>query len=201
MMTIYLDAVWVLNVIVDFILLSLTNYLCQAKATRLRLLFGALFASLIVPAQLYFPYSYVTTITGKLIFSCLIIMVSFKFVTVFRMIKLFFTFYFVTIVMGGGLIAVYYLFEHPLTTIFKQYGFHSAYGDPLSWLFVTIGFPIIWLLLKQQMDRQRLDNFVYDQLYQVTVQINKQAFQTTGFLDTGNQLIDPLTNYPVILCD
>src|SRR5699024_1842875 len=118
-MTIYLDAVWILNILVDFMLLALTNYLCQAKTTRLRLLTGSLFASLIIPIQLYFPYSLVTTFSGKLIFSCLIILITFKFTTWLRFIKLFFTFYFVTIVTGGGLIAIYYLFEHPLTTIFK----------------------------------------------------------------------------------
>lgn len=200
-MTIYLDAVWSLNALVDYMLLSLTNYLCRTKATRLRLIFGSLFASLIIPIQLYFPYSFITTVSGKLIFSCFIVLITFKFVTLFRFIKLFFTFYFVTIVIGGGLIATYYLFEHPLTSFFKQYAIHSGYGDPISWIFVVIGFPVLWFFLKHQMDRQRIDNFNHDQLYQVTIRMDKRTFQTTGFLDTGNQLIDPLTSYPVILCD
>lgn len=200
-MTIYIDAVMTLNFLIDMMLLMLTNYLAKAKTTRLRIFLGSLFASFIVPIQLYFPQSFFTTTLGKVFYSVIIIVIVFRWKTVLNFLKLLMTFYFVTFAIGGGLIASYYMFEHPLTSILNDYAIRSNYGDPLSWLFVLIGFPIIAFFLKKQMDRQQMDHFFAEQLYKVNIQMDKRSFQTDAYLDTGNQLIDPLTKQPVVICD
>lgn len=200
-MTIYLDAVITLNVLFDMMLLLLTNYIVKANASRLRIFLAALFAALIVPIHIYFPQSFLTTALGKVLFSMLIILIAFRLITVFHFLKLLMTFYFVTFAIGGGLIATYYLFEHPLISIFNQYAIRSQYGDPLSWLFVLIGFPLIAFYLKRQLDRQQIQQLEHNQLYPVVIRMNMQSYQTNGFLDTGNQLIDPLTKQPVVICD
>lgn len=201
LMTIYLDAVWMLNILFDMTLLMLTNYLAKANTSRLRIIGGSLFASLIVPIYFYAPYSFFTTTIGKLLYSIIIILITFRFITVFHFLKLFMLFYFVTFMIGGGLIASYYFFEHPLTTILNDFAIHSRYGDPLSWLFIVISFPIFSIFLKKQMDRHRLHQLKHDNIYSVMIEMNDQAFETKGYLDTGNQLIDPLTKQPVIICD
>jgi len=200
-MTIYIDAVMALNFLIDMMLLMLTNYLAKAKATRLRIFLGSLFASFIVPIQLYFPQSFLTTTFGKIFYSIVIIIIAFRWITFFNYLKLLMIFYFVTFAIGGGLIASYYMFEHPLTSILNDYAIRSNYGDPLSWLFVLIGFPIVAFYVKKQMDRQRIEQFFSEQLYTVNIHINKRSFQTNAYVDTGNQLIDPLTKHPVIICD
>lgn len=180
----------------------LTQILAKDDTGRIRLMFGAFIASILVPISLYFPLSFFTTIYGKLLYSLLIILCTFRFVNIYRMIKRLLLFYFVTFTIGGGLIALHFLLQSPLEISTNGlFTFNSGYGDPISWIFVMIGFPIIWLFTKRNMDKHAIEKVRYDELYPVTIQINKLSYSTTGYMDSGNQLVDPITKKPVVICD
>lgn len=201
-MTIYLDAVWVLNFLLDFMLLMLTQALGREYTSKRRLAFGAFIASLIVPITLYFPNTYISTVFGKILYSILIILVTFRFISVKQMIKQFLLFYFVSFAVGGALFGAHFLLQHPISLSTNGLlTFSSGYGDPVSWLFMIIGFPIAYLFTKGRMDKHVIEKIRYDQIYNVTITINKKSCSTTGFIDSGNQLTDPLTKKPVVICD
>ena len=200
--TIYLDAVWTLNFAFDMMLLMLTQTLARYQTRILRIMFGAFIASLLVPISLYFPNAFITTVYGKLLYSLFIILCTFKFKTVFQTIKQLALFYFMTFAIGGGLFALHFLFQSPL--MLSDHGlitFNSGYGDPVSIIFVLIGFPVIWLFTKRRMDKHTAEKIRYNELCPVTIQLNHETYATTGYIDSGNQLIDPITKYPVIICD
>src|SRR5699024_9373403 len=71
----------------------------------------------------------------------------------------------------------------------------------ISWLFILIGFPIVWLFTKQRMDRHGKEKIHYDALYPVTIHMKGKSHNTTGYIDSGNQLIDPFSRKPVVVCD
>ncbi|RLL45241.1 sigma-E processing peptidase SpoIIGA [Oceanobacillus piezotolerans] len=201
-MTIYLDAVWALNFFLDLMLLLLTQILARDSTRKLRVVFGAFVASTMVPITIYFPDSVFTSVIGKILFSVFIIFCSFGFITKYRFSKLLLLFYFVTFTTGGGLIALHFLFSSPISV--RTNGlvtFNSGYGDPVSWLFVIIGFPIVWMFTKARMDKHVSEKIRYDQLCSVTIQIKDNSYSTNGYIDSGNQLLDPLTKKPVIICD
>ncbi|MUK89526.1 sigma-E processing peptidase SpoIIGA [Ornithinibacillus sp. L9] len=201
-MTIYLDVVWALNFFLDMMLLLLTQALARENVKKYRLFIGAFVASLLVPITLYFPDSFFTSLLGKLLYSVLIILSSFHFYSIYRTIKLLLLFYFTSFSVGGGLIAAHFLFQSPIGL--TQGGFltfDSGYGDPVSWIFVIIGFPIAWWFTKIRMDKHAVEKIRYDQLYPVTISLKNKSFSTTGYIDSGNQLVDPLTKRPVIICD
>ncbi|WP_047984550.1 sigma-E processing peptidase SpoIIGA [Ornithinibacillus californiensis] len=201
-MTIYLDAVWVLNFLLDFMLLMLTQALLREYTPKRRLAIGAMVASFIVPITLYFPNTVISTVYGKILYSILIILVTFRFISVKRMLKQLLMFYFVSFSIGGGLFAAHYLFQYPIAlSVTGLFSFSAGYGDPVSWLFVVIGFPIAFWFTKNRMDKHAMEKIRYDQLYNVTFSIKDKSFTTTGFIDSGNQLIDPLTKRPVVICD
>jgi len=202
MLTIYLDAVWTLNFFLDFMLLLLTQALLRENTRKIRIIIGAFIASLIVPITLYMPDSILTAAIGKFIYSIFIILSTFGFVSIYRLIKLLFTFYFTTFAIGGGLLAIHFLFQHPIGLSANGIlTVNSGYGDPVSWVFVIIGFPLVWLFTKSRMDKHAADKIRYDQLCPVTIQIKNQSHSTKGYIDSGNQLVDPLTKKCVILCD
>lgn len=201
-MTIYLDVIWALNFILDMMLLMLTQILAKDDTGRIRIMFGAFVASLLVPISLYYPHSFFTTIYGKILYSLLIILSSFRYVNMYRMVKRLLLFYFVTFTIGGGLIALHFLLQNPIEIAASGlFTFNSGYGDPISWIFVLIGFPIIWLFTKRNMDKHAIEKIRYDELYPVTIQMNHLSFSTNGYMDSGNQLVDPITKKPVIICD
>ncbi|MFD1038072.1 sigma-E processing peptidase SpoIIGA [Virgibacillus byunsanensis] len=202
MVTIYLDAVWLLNFCLDLMLLMLTQALGRNNTRKFRLVLGAMIASFLVPISLYFPESFLTSIIGKLIYSVLIILCTFRFQSIYQTLKLLLLFYFTTFAIGGGLIATHYIFQNPIGVASSGIlTFDSGYGDPISWVFVIVGFPIISLFTKHRMDRHAAEKIRYEQLCPITIQVNNISFSTTGYIDSGNQLVDPLTKKPVIVCD
>lgn len=201
-MTIYLDAVWALNFFLDMMLLLLTQALAKDTTRKIRIVFGAFIASLLVPISLYFPDSFLMSAPGKFFYSVMIILGSFRFITVYQMLKLLGLFYFTTFSVGGGLIAAHYIFQNPIGLSGSGIlTFNSGYGDPVSWLFVMIGFPLSWLFTKARMDKHAVEKIRYDQLCPVTIQLKQKSFSTTGYIDSANQLVDPATKRPVVICD
>ncbi|HLR41469.1 MAG TPA: sigma-E processing peptidase SpoIIGA [Virgibacillus sp.] len=201
-MTIYLDAVWALNFFLDMMLLMLTQALARDSTRKIRIIIGAFVASLLVPVSLYFPDSFFTSVPGKFLYSITIIICAFRFLSVYHMLKLLALFYFTTFSIGGGLIAAHFVFQNPIGL--SDNGlltFTSGYGDPVSWLFVIIGFPLSWFFTKARMDRHAVEKIRYDQLCPVTIQIKQKSYLTTGYIDSANQLVDPATKRPVIICD
>lgn len=197
-MVIYLDVLWLLNFLFDLMLLMLTNYLIRGNSPLLRLVLSAVFAALIVPIHIYFPTSFFSSSFGKVIYSVGIILIGFRFLTIFHFLKVFLMFYFITFTLGGGLIALYFLIE---PTFISQTSIRTPFGHPISWLFLLITFPIVSIFLKRTMDDYQLNKINYDGLCNVEVFFSERSFITTGFIDSGNQLVDPLTKYPVIICD
>lgn len=201
-MTIYLDAVWLLNFFLDLMLLMLTQALAKDSTQKVRILLGAFIASLLVPLSIFYPNSFFTSVIGKFIYSIIIILCAFQFRSIYRMIKLLLLFYFMTFAIGGGLIGIHFLLQNPIGLSANGIlTFNSGYGDPISWLFIVIGFPLVWIFTKARMDKHAVEKIRYDQLCPVTIQIENTSRSTTGYIDSGNQLVDPLSKKPVVICD
>lgn len=201
-MSIYLDVIWLLNFFLDGMLLMLTQILAKETVKKWRILMGAFIASLLVPISIYASGSFFTSFIGKCFYSCLIIMSTFGLHSFYRLMKLLLLFYFVSFSIGGGLIAIYYMMHHTIVITAQGWlTFHSGLGDPISWFFVMIGFPISWYFTKSRMDKQSIEKLRYDQLYTVSITIKNKTYETIGYLDSGNQLIDPLTKRCVVICD
>ncbi|HEY4600390.1 MAG TPA: sigma-E processing peptidase SpoIIGA [Cerasibacillus sp.] len=201
-MSIYLDIIWLLNFFLDGMLLMLTQLLAKEAIKKWRILIGAFIASLLVPISIYAPDSFFTSPVGKCLYSFLIIITTFGFHSIHRLIKRLLLFYFVSFSIGGGLIAVYFMMNHAIVITDQGWmTFHSGLGDPISWLFVIIGFPISWYFTKSRMDKHAIEKLRHDQLYSVAITIKNKTYQTIGYLDSGNHLVDPLTKRCVVICD
>lgn len=200
--TIYLDAIFILNLLFNYLILLLVQSLLRHETNNWRVIFGSFIATLIVPLTIFFPKSILTTMIGKTFYSLIIILSSFKFVSIKQFLKLLLSFYFISFGIGGGLIAVHFMinnsFELSSSGIVT---YRTGLGDMVSWVFVIIGFPIVWLFTKWRMDRHLVDEIRYNEIYTVLIDINGVTFKTNGFIDSGNQLIDPITRTPVIICD
>lgn len=110
------------------------------------------------------------------------------------------TLYVATFLIGGALIGVHYFiqFDSELTTkvlISSVKGF----GDPISWLFVMIGFPIAWHFARRNIENFEMTKILYDQIVEVKLTIESVSLSFKGLVDSGNQLYDPLSKLPVMI--
>jgi len=111
-----------------------------------------------------------------------------------------FVFYLCTFVAGGALFGIHYLAVYDMSTIYSIASLQMmGFGDPISWLFVILGFPVAIYFSKKTFDKFEIVKIQGEQIMKVTLYIRNQSIDLIGLLDTGNQLYDPITKRPVMI--
>ncbi|MFS0861403.1 sigma-E processing peptidase SpoIIGA [Fredinandcohnia sp. 179-A 10B2 NHS] len=201
-MYIYLDVIWLLNFSFDALLLLLTAFILKRRIIKWRIVVGAFIGSLLV-LLIVSPFATIASHPlTKLLFSFAIVGVAFG----YKRFRYFFqgllTFYFTTFMIGGGMIGVHYFLEFEVAVLDGVLLTDSTrYGNPISWGFVLLGFPILWYFSKNRISDIETKQIFYDQIVDVTIQIDDVELKARGLIDSGNQLFDPITKRPVMILD
>lgn len=77
----------------------------------------------------------------------------------------------------------------------------GGWGSPVSWLFVVIGFPLVWLYTKFSFQSLEERHVVNQHLTEIHIDVAGTTIECTGLVDTGNQLRDPITRAPIIMIE
>ncbi len=194
---IYVEVIWLLNFMIDWMILLLTQSVTKCLSKWYRLLLASFFGSLVVPISFLLPGILIDSWIFKIIHSFIIVWIAFGFKNVAIYLKVLCTFYFMTFSIGGGLFAVHFLFLSDQSIVTTT----SLDVNHIHGIFVVIFFPIIFLFTKQRMDKHKLQQFHHEFYYQVIIFWRNQKIETTGYLDSGNHLVDPFTQTPVIIVD
>lgn len=202
-MTIYLDLIMFICFLFNGAILSVVTYIMKQKRSFVRLFFGTTIATLFVPLVLYFPESLFNTVLGKIIYSIIIIMFTIGFKPIYLLLKSLLTFYVVSFITGGAILSAHYLLEHSVQLSFRNLFLYveNMYHNEVSLILIFVGFSLTILMTKIWSDKLAIQHFTSDQLYRITLNWNDRQASTTAFLDSGNHLVDPLMNRPVIICD
>jgi stage II sporulation protein GA (sporulation sigma-E factor processing peptidase) len=201
-MSIYLDIIWLLNFSFDLFLLLLTAIVLKRKIFKVRIFLAALLGSCIV-LMMFSPLAFITIHPiGKLIMSMIMVWVAFG----FKRFRFFFqsllTFYFVAFMVGGGMIGAHYFLQAEMSYLDGVLMTNSTgFGHPISWLFVLIGFPIVWMFSRNRLEGLEAKKIHFDQLVTVSIRVDSIQFTLKGLVDSGNQLFDPITRSPVMIID
>lgn len=109
------------------------------------------------------------------------------------------TLYVTTFLIGGALIGAHYFVQFDSEMSMKvMIASVTGFGDPISWLFVLLGFPVAWHFSKRNIESMEMTKIQFDQIVNVTLKINTESFTFKGLVDSGNQLYDPLSKLPVM---
>ncbi|MFJ8266283.1 sigma-E processing peptidase SpoIIGA [Peribacillus asahii] len=199
-MTVYVDIIWLLNWLFDCLLLYWTAIILKRRAPLWRLVAGGLVGSFII-ALAFTSYSALTdNIYMKLLFSVFMVLTVFGFIRLKLFLKTLMTLYFVTFLSGGILLGLHYFFSFQVAEMSTstQTGM-NRFGDPMSWLFVALGFPLAWQFSKRMLDGMEMTKLNYDQIVTVTVEVADFKAEFQGLIDSGNQLYDPISRSPVMI--
>jgi stage II sporulation protein GA (sporulation sigma-E factor processing peptidase) len=197
--TVYLDVIWSLNLLFDSLLLYLTAIILKRKIVKWRIFLGGLLGSIIIllavtPFQAYSGHP-----LTKLLFSIFMVLIAYG----YKKFRFFFTglitFYLTTFLVGGALIGTHYFvnFDFELSSS-VMIASVKGFGDPISWLFVMLGFPIAWHFTKSNMDKIETVKIQYDQIVNVTIFLDELKLTCKGLVDSGNLLFDPISKSPVM---
>ncbi|MDT8859112.1 sigma-E processing peptidase SpoIIGA [Alkalihalobacillus sp. MEB130] len=201
-MTLYIDVIWLLNLCIDYLLIALTALVLKRRFHHIRMILGALFASLIV----FLMFSPVASLFNepwmKFLYSGVIVWIVFGYKRLKYFLQGLLMFYFVAFMTGGGLFALHYFWHTEIEVLNGMAQVNSGYfGSGISWVFVLIGFPLIWYFSKHRFDTIEMKRVQYDQIVDVDISVAGYTFRAKGLIDSGNQLSDPLTKKPVMIIE
>lgn len=199
-MTLYLDVIWLLNWFFDCLLLYWTAILLKRRVPFWRVLAGGFLGSLIIVLSFTSYHVLADKVLVKLLFSIFMILTVYGFGRFKVFVKNLAALYFVTFLSGGILLGLHYLFEYNvLSGQQSMYKGINQFGDPVSWIFVIIGFPLAWQFSRRTLESIEMTKINHQQLVKVTVKIDEFICSVEGFIDSGNHLYDPISQSPVMI--
>jgi stage II sporulation protein GA (sporulation sigma-E factor processing peptidase) len=197
-LAVYLDVIWLLNFLFDSLLLYLTAVILKRDIRMWRLLCGGLIGSCLILLMVTPLNVYTGHPIGKLFFSVLMVLTVFGYKRFKYFINGLMIFYVSTFLVGGSLIGVHYFIQTDITlSTSVLMASVKGFGDPISWLFIVLGFPIAWHFSKKNVERIEVAKIQYDQLLNIEITIGEETYRFRGLVDSGNQLYDPISKWPV----
>src|SRR5699024_12482034 len=113
------------------------------------------------------------------------------------------TVYLISFIWGVAIISMHYVIEHspPSALTGLLVYVENIYHNEVSLVLTLLGFPLTLIITKIWSDKLVLQQFTHEQEYKITLYYNDCALSTRAYLDSGNTLLDPISNHAVIIAD
>ena len=191
-MKIYIDLIMILNFFIDFILLLSVSLILKRNIKITRIMLGAFIGGISI-LLLFFNVNNLSLFILKVFISLVMILTTFGYrnlkYTLINMLYL----YLSSIILGG------FLYLLNLQFSYKHIGiiFYNN-GLSINFIFLIIFSPVILYIYIKQTKNLRYN---YSNYYNIELYIKNKKYKYTAYMDSGNVLVDNLTNKPVILID
>ena len=172
-MKVYLDIVFLLNFIFDFVSILGTSIILKRNTNIIRIILGSILGELTC-ISLFIRFNTISLIIFKIVISILIIFIVFNFNNIRYFITNLYYFYLIELILGGFL---YVINNH---NIFIR---------------ILLGLIFIYFFIKN-IKKLKLNHNKY---LSIKLDINNNTYKLNAFLDTGNKLKDPYFNSPIII--
>lgn len=191
-MKVYLDLVMILNFFIDFILLLTVSIVLKRKVNIKRIILGAFLGGISI-LFLFFNINSFLLFIFKLIISILMVIITFKYENIkYTLINILYL-YITSIILGG------FLYLLNIEFSYKHVGIiFINNGLSINFIILIIISPVILYIYIRQ---NKLLKYTYSNYYDVELIKNNKSYKYIGYMDSGNVLVDSLTNKKVILID
>ena len=181
-MVYYVEYVFVENFIIDFILLFITGKLIKRVIIFKRLIIASLVGSLYVILTFYIGREFMAFFIVKFSISVLMIIIAFDSKGILTNIRVIICFYITSLIMVGIISALYYFTYDKLTVNAIIMSIFTGYAA-LHFFFKEI--------------KDRINRHNYKRTVNVSIGNSSKTFR--GYIDTGNELTDPMTGKHVMV--
>ena len=176
-MVIYIDLLIILNIIYDFLILKVVSIVLKRNIKNINIIISSLLGEISI-LFLIFNFNYVLLLISKIILAILMNIITFKYKNIRYLLTNLSYFYMISIILGGF---VYFL-----------------YLNNINYIIIMLFIPLILILYIIQYSLKNKYNNYYDV---VITYKNNHKIKVVGYLDTGNNIIDPVSLKPVIILD
>lgn len=191
-MKVYLDYIFFINVMFDFLLLLSVTIVLKRNIKISKIILGALLGG-ISTFFLFLKINSLELFIFKFVISILMVLVTFSYKNFKYTLKNLSFLYMASMVLGG----VLYFFNIQFSYNHEGLVFYHS-GVSINLIIILILSPIIIYTYIKQCLNLKIN---YSKYSKVDIKYKGQTIKLTGFMDTGNKLVDPITNIPIIIVE
>lgn len=193
-MRVYADILVLENCIVDFFLLTLTMKCIRHKCKTSKLLVSSLIGGIYTLVLVFPKLNILGSMPFQLGVAFIMIRVLYGKSSVFNLIKLVSIFFMLTFTLSG----ICFLFSLKVNDYFVGTSFKI---EKYSIKYIMLGIMIIYTVYSRITDYVKEKLFIKSFNFKIEFEIENNQYILKGFLDTGNELVEPITNLPCILVE
>ena len=193
-LVVYVDILLILNTLVNYFILLAIRKITHSYTKRWRIALGA-FVGGLSALLLFLEYLNIVMTILKILSGVVMVVVTFGFKPTKQFLKRLFFLFVITFLFGGVTYAIYIFFDKDILL----YSNGIIYFDvDMTFLVIcsVVSYLIITLITKYT-DKKSSKN----KEYYVTIENNGKTLSNIGLMDTGNNLREPFSDYPVIMVD
>lgn len=192
-MVIYLDVVLIENFIIDLFLLKSTSKVLRINCITKRLFLAALLGSIYTVTMVISDLRFLSIMPFQILMAFIIICVLFKDVGVKVRLKATGIFILLSAMLSGLCLFL---------SLSSNYSFTIGFNLKESTLKnIILSLMILYLVCDRVIGYLRERTFINNFIYDVEIEFSNFKYNLRAFLDTGNELREPLTNLPCILVE
>lgn len=188
-MTIYLDYIFIENLIVDYILLRETAHIARKNVSNKKILLATIIASCYVVFMMYLKIQQLNYIFCKILLVIVIVYITFKPKFIGEYLKIIALFFLISVINVGSLNVVMNLLNVQNS------------NSVLKLIVYVASFLLSKFFANNMWEIYRRDIKNNDLTYDVKLEINKKTYKYKAFLDTGNNVFSYTNNVPVIFAE
>ena len=189
--TVYIDVLFIINFIINYLILFTCTHIHTIHFKRYRILGGA-FLSAVYGVFAFFPsLSFATSFLFKMLISVIIVLISFGYREILRNTLSFFS---ISLAFGGFVFAIS-LLDGGNTFELANGIYYIHISLPLLISSTALCYAILSLIFGRTAKKSTKE------IYDVTLSDGKRKVSLRALHDTGNSLRAPKTNAPVLICD
>ncbi len=195
-MTIYGDIVFVVNLLMNIIILFVTGKFIHKKTSKGRLFIAAALGALYVVLSLYF-YG-LNTLPPRVLLTALLVAIAYPPTSILDFLWSALHFFFISVALGGVVMMMLSFNQ----SIYGLTGATFWVGTPYVpwWILVLSG---VLLLLFTQFCLKKFQRLLKAESFIIplTIRIGEKEEKLRTFIDSGNLLVEPISKAPVLVAE
>jgi len=197
-MDVYIDVLFVENMIMNYLILTVTSRFCRSSASGLRMLAGAAVgAAYVIFVVCFSDIKVYYSVAAKFLLSIVIIITTFSYRKISTCLKQLVVFYAVTFMFAGAAFAFIYFNQ---TGTFTGNGIIYIYWkSKLTTIFMSAG--AILIISRIFLDIVKLRISKEDLCVRLSIVFESRNKILEALIDTGNSLCDPISKTPVVVVE
>ena len=192
---VYIDILFVINLMINYMILLAVSHVLHRKDNRFRLFLGACIGAGYA-LMIFFPESnFLYTGALKLLVSVVIVAAAYRFRSPLALLKLVVCFYVISIVFGGMIFALWMFLSPPGLLVRNGIVYYDI--SPVMLVMASGGCYAAITLLARFIHR----NSTASSICRAEITLGGVQIKTEALLDTGNNLCDMITGMPVVIAE